>query len=834
MKEGIKNVASFRAIMGLDKDNNSSGRQSRSVVPNHGRRYRSASAGPNILKTVESRSKATSKLKSTKSDASDSDHPLMSPRTQLKHVRQNLKKVKIGNTNNELENTHARRHTTSESSHNNLMGGALRKISASSYVVNPPKTSSGNDTKMGVGNVSNLHEAKVESKPPIKPKPKTEKENLELTSSIESQPKYFEILKKRTGSSSSKEDDDHSSEKNKESTKSNIKKVRRRSLDILQSSENMAPTVSTSPMEVENPSNIFVSTRHKRPRSYQQEQKKTSLSSRISLPEDMLHSNKDTSIFTKSGSRKSVAEAIEEIINPLLQDTIPEQTSSDSPAVGGTDESTLVANRESVYGNWSVATTYNTTGASSSSKDRQNSSVADNINVILHGTISEGKSESNNSNNDKSAKNEKQSPHNAQPTESQSSAAKLASSTELLDSSGQVTKSKSKQPSFFDGPNNVAHLRPVPMRQHSAPTGTVSSRPTSRIDMPPVSNAGTDDGKLTDSPVLSSKCRKDMPAQYHPRSSSVSKQEDMQKSISSGSADALKPFTALTASDLKPRSTKQSNTVSLQSVPVKAMFAYPGQPVLQTRANPKRHTTTPVSPTLSPNKQQARMTPPHTPKSSSSTPYSSLKRTPASSRSSSLKRNRHRGSKPDIHHQSELDRFFSTMGMAEYMTLTNRSTHSNHLSSESDFSFAGASAYVRDSPDEAMDIDPIPQQLIKGPQSVSIIEKNARVMRWLMSCQKNRKQSLSAKTTPRDSENADPKSSQAPPVSPSAREPLKPSHQLLTKLPSSARGPQVDPHPTRVVGYTSTPPPIPPRTYQRQRGEEKSPAFVTGPKESNV
>lgn len=139
-----------------------------------------------------------------------------------------------------------------------------------------------------------------------------------------------------------------------------------------------------------------------------------------------------------------------------------------------------------------------------------------------------------------------------------------------------------------------------------------------------------------------------------------------------------------------------------------------------------------------------------------------------------------------------------------------------------------------------MDLDPIPQQLIKGPQSVSIIEKNARVMRWLMSCQKNRKQSLSAKTTPRDSENADPNSSQSHPVSASAREPMKPSHQLLTKFPSSAKNPQHDPHPTRVpvVSYASTPPPIPPRTYQRQRGEvfqgEKSSGFTTGPKESNV
>lgn len=209
MKEGIKNVATFRAIMGLDKDSNSTGRQSRSAIPSHGRRYRSASAGPNILKTFDSGSGNSSKLKSTKSDASDSKNPLMSPRSQLKHVRQNLKKVKIGNTNNELENTHARRHTTSESSHNaNSISGALRKINASSYVVSPPKTSSGNDTKADPSYASNLIEAKVESKPPIKPKSKTEKENLQVTPSIESQPTYFEVLKKRTGSSSSKEDDD--------------------------------------------------------------------------------------------------------------------------------------------------------------------------------------------------------------------------------------------------------------------------------------------------------------------------------------------------------------------------------------------------------------------------------------------------------------------------------------------------------------------------------------------------------------------------------------------------------------------------------------------------
>ena len=51
----------------------------------------------------------------------------------------------------------------------------------------------------------------------------------------------------------------------------------------------------------------------------------------------------------------------------------------------------------------------------------------------------------------------------------------------------------------------------------------------------------------------------------------------------------------------------------------------------------------------------------------------------------------------------------------------------------------GASAYVRDSADEGaspMEMDPITAGLAQIP-SVSIIEKNARVMRWLMSCKKS-------------------------------------------------------------------------------------------------
>ena len=49
---------------------------------------------------------------------------------------------------------------------------------------------------------------------------------------------------------------------------------------------------------------------------------------------------------------------------------------------------------------------------------------------------------------------------------------------------------------------------------------------------------------------------------------------------------------------------------------------------------------------------------------------------------------------------------------------------------------AGASAYVRDGIDDVIEADPATAILANSP-AVSVIEKNARVMRWIMSCKKS-------------------------------------------------------------------------------------------------
>jgi len=94
--------------------------------------------------------------------------------------------------------------------------------------------------------------------------------------------------------------------------------------------------------------------------------------------------------------------------------------------------------------------------------------------------------------------------------------------------------------------------------------------------------------------------------------------------------------------------------------------------------------------------------------------------------------------------------------------------------------FAGASAYVRDSFDESMDVDPAIGSLANTP-SVSIIEKHARIMRWLRSCNKP-----PSNTSPRSTRHA-------PPVVP----------------PRPRQPPVPDRHP-------SQPPPVPPRMSSHQ------------------
>ena len=88
----------------------------------------------------------------------------------------------------------------------------------------------------------------------------------------------------------------------------------------------------------------------------------------------------------------------------------------------------------------------------------------------------------------------------------------------------------------------------------------------------------------------------------------------------------------------------------------------------------------------------------------------------------------------------------------------------------------GASAYVRDSID-SMDVDTAVGGLTNAP-SVSIIEKNARIMRWLRACNK-------------PAINTSPRSSKRTPIAPA--------------VPPRPRPPPIpDRHPLK-------PPPIPPR-----------------------
>lgn len=205
-------------------------------------------------------------------------------------------------------------------------------------------------------------------------------------------------------------------------------------------------------------------------------------------------------------------------------------------------------------------------------------------------------------------------------------------------------------------------------------------------------------------------------------------------------------------------------------------------------------------------------------------------------------------------HQSELDKFFSTMGMEESVLQSDSLFSGNHVSSESDFSFAGASAYVRDSADEMMELDPVqPLPLSKQPQTVSIIEKNARVMRWLMTCRANNKKNGGS---PRHSSNVPPSNgkpmiaTQASLLQSTSKHSFESgdSHPVFHSCNDKIKNaPSVPPRHTRDVNLQykqqnsfhqgKTAPPIPPRTYMRQPGYQTSPIhdIPNGiPKESDV
>ena len=95
-----------------------------------------------------------------------------------------------------------------------------------------------------------------------------------------------------------------------------------------------------------------------------------------------------------------------------------------------------------------------------------------------------------------------------------------------------------------------------------------------------------------------------------------------------------------------------------------------------------------------------------------------------------------------------------------------------HACLETAVAFLGASAYVRESLDDSMEVDPAFGGLANTP-SVSIIEKHARIVRWLRSCHKppNNTSPRSARRAPpavppRPPPIPDRPSSQPPPIPP--------------------------------------------------------------------
>ena len=109
-----------------------------------------------------------------------------------------------------------------------------------------------------------------------------------------------------------------------------------------------------------------------------------------------------------------------------------------------------------------------------------------------------------------------------------------------------------------------------------------------------------------------------------------------------------------------------------------------------------------------------------------------------------------------------------------------------HIASLWSVVYAGASAYVRDSFDESMDVDPATAGLANAP-SVSIIEKNARVMKWLMTCKKS-----TANTSPHSTKRAPP------------RPPRRESLNHPTNETSPAEPPPIPPRLTSYQGLIST------------------------------
>ncbi|XP_002128044.2 uncharacterized protein LOC100186681 [Ciona intestinalis] len=829
-KEGIRAVKST-ITSGVADTEPCKERQSRSTSSAKTSKYRSASVGANVHRNVKDvgNRKADGIYERQISDHNSSDSPTMSPRTQLKHVRQNLKKVGASNGIQKFSSGSIR-----PSHHNKSMDlSPAQRTGGKTFTVVPKKT---------LGYISESTSNCLSEKSLNKGRP---------LSVIENTANYVSGLNRSTpqceniGGKSSNQDLSKSSRRKSSSEKEKLAKendisemtqgtvhikrissqrLKRRSWDLAHTMDKslqlslgkpnaFEPTSLTPDPYISTTSPLNNLPRQRKSWSRQPaatEVKRSSIHNhRVSLHEDSLHN--------RPGVRKSIAEALEEIFTPLECDDDMDTAYNSMSPDASMDCKTLVGQdgTEEVIGN---------------------------INSLLHSTAQHEFDElsKNSGARSKTPESSRSKTPVAEPVNTGPNDVDIGPDNKYFHqtqrshySSGSSPDNSSRRRSGYRSDSNTgtssSEEKQCDLRRWSHRYDNQNtSQPLNRIDLAPTADV---QGGIPNSPMLAPRSRREVAPEYSMRSNSLSRagrEEALntmksQNTSSSASGDINKPFTALTASDLKPRRSKR--TMMPHASPMKPTHPYPMQQAASSRGKSKRHTNAPVSPTLSPHKQAARMTP-QSSRSSSSTPYSSLKRTPGSSRNSSLKRNRQR-SKSDVSlFQSELDRFFSTMGMGEMIssplpTCNDTLFTTAQVSSESDFSFAGASAYVRDSPDESspMEVDPMTAGLAQVP-SVSIIEKNARVMRWLMTCKK-----FAVSTNP----NPSPRSPQLPVSVPHHEPPTSPhSPKMAGNIPRGQRGygPLLhldghkgyshpsSPHIRRQPQpYLSSPPPIPPRIH---------------------
>jgi len=183
---------------------------------------------------------------------------------------------------------------------------------------------------------------------------------------------------------------------------------------------------------------------------------------------------------------------------------------------------------------------------------------------------------------------------------------------------------------------------------------------------------------------------------------------------SNSQADPNKPLTALTASDLKPKRRPKRHQQP-GKIPLRAAHPYP---------------PTTSCATSQQQQQQQHVLLRHTPQS----PHH---RAPSSRRNSYQQQQRN----PLLLDRTEvakLNSFFATMG--GYLPTASQASSReemcfNFAEGESDVSWDGASAYVRDDDDCEFEMTSMPQ--LSHAPNVSIIEKQARILQWITSCKRS-------------------------------------------------------------------------------------------------